>query len=48
MWKAIEMTFDGTVGPDRGWVTMPERPGLGLEPKLDALGEWQDKGTARA
>ena len=48
MWKAIEMTFDGTVGPERGWVTMPERPGLGLEPKLDALAEWQDKGTARA
>ncbi len=48
MWKALEMTFDGTVGPERGWVTMPERPGLGLEPNLDALREWQDKGTARA
>ena len=43
MWKAIEMTFEGTAGPERGWVTMPERPGLGLEPRWDALGEWRDK-----
>ena len=42
MWKYGEMLFDGTAGPERGWVTLPERPGLGLEPRWDALSEWQE------
>ncbi len=42
MWKCGDMLFNGTVGPERGWTTMPERPGLGLEPNWDALKEWQE------
>jgi L-alanine-DL-glutamate epimerase-like enolase superfamily enzyme len=42
MWKCGEMLFDGTIGPDHGWCTLSETPGLGLEPKFDALKEWQE------
>jgi hypothetical protein len=33
--------FDGTIGPDKGTVTLSKRSGLGLEPKWDALKEYQ-------
>ena len=42
MWKCGEMVFDGCVGPQQGWTTMPDTPGLGLEPKWDALAEWRE------
>ena len=42
MWKCGDMLFDGTVGPDKGWTTMPETPGLGLEPKWDAFKEYEE------
>ena len=42
MWKCADLIFDGTVDPQRGWVTLPEEPGLGLEPKWEALAEWQE------
>jgi len=29
--------------PDHGWVTLPETPGLGLEPRFDALKEFEEK-----
>ncbi len=42
MWKAGDMLFDGTIGPEKGWTTLSDRPGLGLEPKFDALKEYQE------
>jgi L-rhamnonate dehydratase len=42
MWKAGDILFDGTIGPNKGSVTLSERPGLGLEPKWDALKEYQE------
>ncbi len=42
MWKCGEMVFDGCVGPRQGRTTMPESPGLGLEPRWDALAEWEE------
>ena len=42
MWKCADLIFDGTVDPQRGWATLPEEPGLGLEPKWEALAEWQE------
>jgi len=42
MWKAGDMLFDGTVGPEKGWTTLSDRPGLGLDPKFDALKEYQE------
>ncbi len=42
MWKAGDTLFEGTIGPDKGTVTLSERPGLGLEPKWDALKEYQE------
>jgi len=42
MWKCGEMIFNGCIGPDKGWTTMSETPGLGLEPRWDALKEWQE------
>ena len=37
MWKAGEMIFKDPPGPSKGWTTMTEEPGLGLEPRWDAL-----------
>ena len=42
MWKVGDTLFEGTIGPDKGMVTLSERPGLGLEPKWDALKEYQE------
>jgi L-alanine-DL-glutamate epimerase-like enolase superfamily enzyme len=41
MWKAGDILFDATIGPDKGTVTLSKRSGLGLEPKWDALKEYQ-------
>jgi L-rhamnonate dehydratase len=41
MWYAGNTIFDGAPQPEAGWVTLPERPGLGLEPKEDALAEYR-------
>jgi hypothetical protein len=40
-WKVEETIYKGLSGPDRGTVTMPEQPGLGLEPDRDALEEYR-------
>ncbi len=32
-WKITESLFDGTPSPVKGWVTLPEAPGLGFTPK---------------
>ena len=43
MWKTGETIFQDPPGPVQGWVTLPERPGLGLEPREDALREYQEE-----
>ena len=36
-WRIGEALFDGTPKPVRGWVTLPEAPGLGFTPKAGIL-----------
>ena len=36
-WKIGETLFDGTPSPVKGWVTLPEAPGLGFTPKSGIL-----------
>jgi L-rhamnonate dehydratase len=42
MWKVGEVVFKDPPGPDRGWVLLPETPGLGLEPRWEALKEYEE------
>lgn len=37
MWKVGEAIYRNPPGPEKGWVTLSEEPGLGLEPRMDAL-----------
>lgn len=37
MWRTGEAIFKNPPRPEKGWVTLPDRPGLGLEPNEDAL-----------
>jgi L-alanine-DL-glutamate epimerase-like enolase superfamily enzyme len=39
MWRATNRLFRNPVQPVAGEVTMPDAPGLGLEPDEDALEE---------
>ena len=41
MWFTGNMLYDGAPQPEAGWVTLSDRPGLGLEPKEDAFREFQ-------
>src|ERR671919_649146 len=41
MWKIGEAIYKDPPGPDHGWVTLLETPGLGLEPRWDALKEYE-------
>lgn len=43
MWKAGEMIYKDPPGPNKGWTTLRDTPGLGLEPRLDVLKEIQEK-----
>ncbi len=43
MWKAGETIFKNPPGPEKSWVKLPEQAGLGLEPKEDALKEFQEQ-----
>lgn len=36
-WKIVESLFDGAPAPVKGWVTLPEAPGLGFTPKTGLL-----------
>jgi L-alanine-DL-glutamate epimerase-like enolase superfamily enzyme len=36
-WRIGEALFDGTAKPVKGWVTLPETPGLGFTPKSGIL-----------
>jgi L-alanine-DL-glutamate epimerase-like enolase superfamily enzyme len=40
MWKAGEAIYQNTPQPEKGFVTLTEEPGLGLEPKREALQEF--------
>ena len=42
MWKVGEIIYKNPPGPDQGWVTLSEEPGLGLEPRWDALAEFAE------
>jgi len=43
MWKAGETIFESPPSPEKGWVTLTEQPGLGLEPNEDALKEYRER-----
>ncbi|HWX76098.1 MAG TPA: mandelate racemase/muconate lactonizing enzyme family protein [Candidatus Acidoferrales bacterium] len=43
MWKVGEAIYKDPPAPDHGWVTLTETPGLGLEPRWDALKEYEEK-----
>ena len=43
MWKVGEAIYQSTPKPEKGWVTLTEEPGLGLEPKKEVLEEFLEK-----
>jgi L-alanine-DL-glutamate epimerase-like enolase superfamily enzyme len=43
MWGVGDKIYKEPAAPDKGWVTLPETPGLGLEPRFDALKEFEEK-----
>ncbi len=40
MWKVGEAIYQNTPEPEKGFVTLTEEPGLGLEPKREVLAEY--------
>jgi L-alanine-DL-glutamate epimerase-like enolase superfamily enzyme len=40
MWKVGETIYKNAPKPEKGWVTLTEEPGLGLEPKREVLEEY--------
>jgi L-alanine-DL-glutamate epimerase-like enolase superfamily enzyme len=43
MWKIGDTIYQNPPGPNHGSVTLAETPGLGLEPRWDALKEFEEK-----
>jgi L-alanine-DL-glutamate epimerase-like enolase superfamily enzyme len=43
MWKVGEAIYKDPPRPDHGMVTLTEEPGLGLEPRWEALQEYEEK-----
>lgn len=43
MWGIGDKVYKEPPAPVNGWVTLPETPGLGLEPRFDALNEYEEK-----
>ena len=43
MWGVGDKIYKEPAAPDKGWVTLPETPGLGLEPRFDVLKEFEEK-----
>jgi L-rhamnonate dehydratase len=43
MWGVGDRIYQEPPAPDHGWVTLPETPGLGLEPRQDALTEYEER-----
>jgi L-alanine-DL-glutamate epimerase-like enolase superfamily enzyme len=42
MWGVGDRIYKEPPAPVNGWVTLPETPGLGLEPRSDALREYEE------
>ena len=43
MWGIGDKIYREPAAPVNGWVTLPDTPGLGLEPRFDALKEFEEK-----
>ncbi len=43
MWGVGDKIYHEPAAPDHGWVTLPETPGLGLEPRADVLKGYEEK-----
>jgi L-rhamnonate dehydratase len=43
MWGVGDRIYQEPPAPDHGWVTLSETPGLGLEPRRDALNEYEER-----
>lgn len=43
MWKTGETIYRNLPVPEKGWVTLPDRPGLGFEPKEDILQQYREE-----
>ncbi len=43
MWGVGDKIYQEPAAHDHGWVKLPETPGLGLEPRFDALDEFEEK-----
>jgi L-alanine-DL-glutamate epimerase-like enolase superfamily enzyme len=43
MWGVGDAIYKEPPAPERGWVTLPETAGLGLEPRWDALKEYEEQ-----
>ena len=43
MWGIGDKVYKEPPAPVNGWVTLPETPGLGLEPRFAALDEYEEK-----
>jgi L-alanine-DL-glutamate epimerase-like enolase superfamily enzyme len=43
MWGVGDLIYKEPPAPEKGWVKLPETPGLGLEPRWDALKEFEEK-----
>jgi len=43
MWKVGDTIYKHPPQPDKGWVTLTEQPGLGLEPDEEALEKYAEK-----
>ena len=43
MWGVGDAIYKEPPAPERGWVTLPESAGLGLEPRWDALKEYEER-----
>ena len=40
-WAMYDAAFQPSLAPDKGWVTVPERPGVGFEPKPGLIKEYR-------
>jgi len=43
MWGVGDKIYKEPPAPVNGWVTLPDTPGLGLEPRFDALKEFEEQ-----
>jgi L-alanine-DL-glutamate epimerase-like enolase superfamily enzyme len=43
MWGVGDAIYKEPPAPSHGWVTLAETPGLGLEPRFEALKEYEEQ-----